>query len=106
VLVVLLEFHRFATIGGYRQASVLGGGQASCFGSGARTETRGPHGRERGVGFLGRGQLVPYTMTALRSAVSSPSGVRGRVPAAKRFPCILEAPHDDYLLVPGTQALR
>jgi len=50
-------------------------------------EARGPKGRERGV--LGD---LPTSYRVWGSGVSSPIGVRGKAPAAKRFSCILEAP--------------
>jgi len=55
----------------------VGSGQASYFGSGAR-----PEGPRVGIDFLGMGQPA--------SALSSPSWVRGRAPAADRFSCILQ----------------
>jgi len=54
-----------------------------------------PKGLRAGVGFLERGQPSQppaYQLEGLGSAVSSPSGVRGGTPAAKKFSCILEAP--------------
>jgi len=45
-----------------------------------------PEGPRAGVGFLGRGQPAPpHQPGGLGSAVSSPSRVRGRAPAAKGF---------------------
>ena len=57
-------------------------GQASYFGS--RAETTASNGRWRKWGSWGEG--------VNGSTASSPSGVRGGVPAAKRFSCIPEAP--------------
>ena len=47
------------------------------------------------VMFLCRGQPAPppTSWRVWGSAVYSPSGVWGRVPAAKRYSCILEAPY-------------
>jgi len=66
------------------QPVMLGGVQ----GAGARAETQGPKGRERGVVFMGRGSQLG----GMGNVVSSPSGIRGRAAAAKKFSCILQAP--------------
>jgi len=64
----------------------------------ARSEAEGLRldaGPRAGVGFLGWGsQPHPHQLEALGSALSSPSGVRGRAPAAKGFSRILNIQDD------------
>jgi len=51
-------------------------------------KTQGPKADSSGVGFLGRGQQPPPHQLELRSAVSSPSRVRGGVETAQQFSTI------------------
>jgi len=51
-----------------------------------KTESRGQQGREHGVEFWGGdSQPLPTSYGVWGSAVSSPSGVRGKAPAAQSF---------------------
>ena len=65
-------------------------GVGTNFGGGRRGQRRGPKGRQRGWGLLGRGQQAPpHQLWVCGSVVSSVSGVRGGAPAAEGFSCIL-----------------
>jgi len=60
--------------------------RTACMVEARRAEVGGPKDRERGVGFLGRGQQAPsHQLGSLGSAVSSPNGVRGGIPAEIKF---------------------
>jgi len=87
-----------------RSRDIGGGSSPSCWekpcllfrvrGEGRRVKARGPKGRQRGWGLLGKGaaSLLPTSWEVWGIAVSSSSGVGGGAPAAKRFSCILEEP--------------
>jgi len=50
---------------------------------------RDPKGRQQGIVGEGAASLPPHQLRCLGSAVSSPSGVQAKAPAAESFSCIL-----------------
>ena len=93
----------------------LGGSSPSCLegpsflfwarGEGRKAKVRGPMGQERGRGSCKGQPAPPYQLRVWGCALSFPGGIRGGAPAAKRFSCILEAPHGVYwnLLGPSSR---
>ena len=93
----------------------VGGSSPSCLegpsflfwvrGEGRKAKVRGPMGQERGRGSCKWQPAPPHQLRVCGCALSFPGGIRGGAPAAKRFSCILEAPHDVYwnLLGPSSR---